>query len=816
MRILACLVLAAAAGAAAFLPGEYLVSSPKLVETSADEGVWYLAASPAGYLYLAEGRALPRLAPYRVLHDDPETSTYYLVYEYSPGEAARADAYGELAFLGDGAYLLTTTRGREADVAAAGLRLELVMLFPAIRTPPREAGAEPPPAFDKNVDDALKTITQDQVKNYLVTLQDFKTRFSYTEGYANAAAWAHDFFANLGYGTSYDEFFGITFDAVSIPTDGRKAWVTTDGGTIYHTKNRGNTWTRQDAPAKGFLWSVQFVDENVGYAAGAGPSCLKTTNGGATWTAQAVPFTSYLFGVSFADAQNGWIAAEGGAILHTSNGGAAWTRQTTPTGQRLYDISMANATHGWACGREGVILRTEDGDTWTSQPSNTLARLYGIYAASADEAWCCGWSKTLLHTTDGGATWTRVNLTEPTWGNFYDVRFGNAQRGYVVGLDGAFLYTEDGGASWKYKKVGEESFQSCDFAAGTFGMIGGPAALYRTADGGATFDSLVAGFDDNWSNVVAEKRGRTKPDEIVILCGHMDSTSERPLESAPGAEDNGSGTAAALAGARALAGLEFERTLRFIVWAGEEQGLLGSWHYAQNAAENGEKIVGVVNLDMVAYDEEKGQRDDTSDFANDASKWLGQYLINVGRIYKISHIFDLVIDPRAGGSDHASFWNAGYDAIFLIEGEKGAGGILEYPYYHTTQDTVEKLSMKLEVDCSRAGVGTVAHLARVYGAATVPEPAPPAGPATFAVYPNPFRAGSGPGSIRFAGLTGRCTIEIYDLAGHRIFSYDHAAEVPYFDWRAVSDDGEAAASGVYVYRVTGGGMNETGKLAIIR
>jgi photosystem II stability/assembly factor-like uncharacterized protein len=817
MRTITFSILICFAAAGAILPGELLVASPELVESSSEAGIWYLADSPAGYLYLADRRALPQLGPYRIWHDDPETSTYYLAYEYAAGEAARADAFGDVTALGKGVFLLTTTRGREAELSSAGLRMQFMRLAPAARVPMRGDAEEPPPAFDGTVDAALKSITRDEVKGYLLKLQNFKTRFSYTEGYVKAAAWTYAFFDALGYETSYDPFFGLAFDAVSTPTDGRKAWLVTDGGTIYFTRNRGNTWSEQDGDARGFLWSVEFLNENVGYTVGAAGTCLKTTNGGGTWNRQSVPFDSYLFGVGFADARNGWIVADGGRIFHTADGGERWTRQTSPTNERLYDVAMADATHGWACGREGVILRTEDGTTWTRQDSNTTARLYGIYAVSANEAWCCGWSKMLLHTTDGGTTWTRVNLTEPVYAYFSDVRFGDSRHGYVVGWDGAFLYTTDGGTTWRYKKVGEDSFQGCDFTAGTFGMLVGSAALYRTEDGGARFDSLVDRFEDEkWLNVVAEKKGKKLPDEVVILCGHMDSISERPLQSAPGAEDNGSGTTATLAGARALADLEFERTLRFITWAGEEQGLLGSAHYARNAAEEGEKIVGVVNLDMVAYDEEKGKRDDTSDFTNDASKWLGEYLIDVARIYKVDHIFDLVVEPGAGGSDHASFWNAGYDAIFLIEGETGPGGILEYPYYHTTQDTVDKLSMKFQVDCSRAAAGTVAHLARVYGAAAVPEPAPPAGPTTFAVYPNPYRAGSDAGGIRFAGLEGRCTVEIYDLAGHRIFSHYHTAREPHYDWPVVADNGEAVASGVYLYRVNGGGMDESGKLAIIR
>jgi photosystem II stability/assembly factor-like uncharacterized protein len=795
-----------------------LVTSPKSVETSAERGLWFLGTSPAGNLYLAERRGLSALAPYTVWHDDPETATYYLAYDYVAGGISAAAPFGEVEPLGGAAFLITVPRGGEAALTTAGLRLELTRLAPQPPAAGLDNDAEPPPAYDDDVAAALRKITRTRVKGYLTALQDFETRFSYAEGYGEAASWARDFFTGLGYETSYDEFFGVEFDAVSMPTDGRKIWITTDGGTVYHSTNRGNRWTVQATPAKGFLWSIQFLNENVGYSVGAGGTCLKTTNGGQRWTAQNVPYSGYLFGVGFVDANTGWIAGDAGKIFHTANGGTRWAEQTTPTSSRLYDIAMADATHGWACGRSGVILRTEDGQTWTRQNSNTTTRLYGIYAVSANEAWACGWAKTVLHTTDGGQTWTQVEISQPSWAYFYDVRFGDARHGYVVGTAGTFLYTSDGGATWSYKQVGEASFQGCDFASGSFGVLAGSGALYRTSDGGGSFASLLDTFDDKWRNVVAEKKGRTRPDEIVIICGHMDCTSERPLESAPGAEDNGSGTAATLAAAYALADLDFERTLRFICWCGEEQGLLGSRHYASAAAENKENIVGVVNLDMVAYDEEKGKRDDTSNFTNNESKWLAEYLIAAAALYDVDHQFDLIVDPEAGGSDHAAFWAVGYEAIFLIEGESGGpGGVLDYPWYHTTQDTVDKLSMKFQVDCSRAATATVAHLARPRATPHVGEPVPPGGqPGPFVVYPNPYKAGAGPGYVRFDGVDAGATVEIYDLAGSLIFSHLVTAEAGHYDWSVVSNDGAAAASGLYLYRVTGAGRDESGKLAILR
>src|SRR6202040_185772 len=78
-------------------------------------------------------------------------------------------------------------------------------------------------------------------------------------------------------------------------------------------------------------------------------------------------------------------------------------------------------------------------------------------------------------------------------------------------------------------------------------------------------------------NVIGEIRGREKPDEAVILGAHMDS-----WDLGTGALDNGCNAAMVIEAARAIkaTGLVPRRTIRFVLFSGEEQGLLGSWHYA--------------------------------------------------------------------------------------------------------------------------------------------------------------------------------------------------------------------------------------------
>src|SRR5258708_40108215 len=80
------------------------------------------------------------------------------------------------------------------------------------------------------------------------------------------------------------------------------------------------------------------------------------------------------------------------------------------------------------------------------------------------------------------------------------------------------------------------------------------------------------------SNTVAEIRGSEKPDEVVIICAHLDS-----WDLGSGATDDGAGVASVLEAARAIKalGLRPKRTIRVVLFTGEEQGEVGSREYVK-------------------------------------------------------------------------------------------------------------------------------------------------------------------------------------------------------------------------------------------
>jgi hypothetical protein len=181
-------------------------------------------------------------------------------------------------------------------------------------------------------------------------------------------------------------------------------------------------------------------------------------------------------------------------------------------------------------------------------------------------------------------------------------------------------------------------------------------------------------------NVIADIKGTEKPDEIVIIGGHFDSWDGPGSQ---GASDNGTGSSVVLEAARLLttAGAKPKRTIRFILWSGEEQGLYGSNNYVKNHADELPKISAVLIDDG-------------------GSNYQGGFVV----LETMKPMFEAAIAPmiaafpdypqtlsvvptmpRGGGSDHVPFNGLGVPGFFTIE-----TGKQDYGYIHHTQhDTLE-------------------------------------------------------------------------------------------------------------------------------
>lgn len=221
------------------------------------------------------------------------------------------------------------------------------------------------------------------------------------------------------------------------------------------------------------------------------------------------------------------------------------------------------------------------------------------------------------------------------------------------------------------------------------------------------YDPFTFSSSSSSRNVVATLLGRTSPQREVIVCAHYDSTSDQRATLAPGADDNASGTAAVMEIARILANYSFDYTIKFIGFSAEEWGLYGSKHYAQEAKSRGEKIMAVINLDMIAYTDRLPE--DLDVIVNQTSEWLANRYIIMAKLYGLLDIAKS-INPSLKYSDHSSFWDQGYSASLGIEDYP-----LDNPYYHRTSDTLSVLNLDFAVAVTKVSLAVAADLAQPIG-----------------------------------------------------------------------------------------------------
>lgn len=217
-------------------------------------------------------------------------------------------------------------------------------------------------------------------------------------------------------------------------------------------------------------------------------------------------------------------------------------------------------------------------------------------------------------------------------------------------------------------------------------------------------------------NVEATIPGKTN--KVFIYGSHLDSTAgrTRSRESiAPGAEDDGSGTIGMLQTALALSQLDLEHTVRIVHFTGEEQGLWGSFKYADQLADevkagSVEEVLGMFQHDMIAYSPNAKKRLDVHDEKdrNGSRSLLVSYFRAIKQYGIDLNPFDTHNYAVRNRSDHAGFLNHGWRAIMFSEEFTDENF---YPWYHTRQDTVDKLNIPFFVEVIKGAIALGANVA---------------------------------------------------------------------------------------------------------
>jgi hypothetical protein len=235
---------------------------------------------------------------------------------------------------------------------------------------------------------------------------------------------------------------------------------------------------------------------------------------------------------------------------------------------------------------------------------------------------------------------------------------------------------------------------SCNLAAeyiyDAFQQMGLDVEFHEWRYGGFHSKNVVATLYGTDSNSTAE----------YILCGHYDTVAV-----APGADDDGSGTAAVLAIASVLSNYHLNHTIRFITFSGEEVGTYGSFSYARDASYRGDNIVAVLNMDMIGYASTTEGGRVLRFFPPERSGWIADYASLISEKYSDIIDMKIVTLPAYRGDDSQAFVDYGFDGVWIAHQDG-------YPWGHSPNDTADKLNWSYYVKVTKLMCAITAEIAQ--------------------------------------------------------------------------------------------------------
>jgi hypothetical protein len=246
------------------------------------------------------------------------------------------------------------------------------------------------------------------------------------------------------------------------------------------------------------------------------------------------------------------------------------------------------------------------------------------------------------------------------------------------------------------------------------------------------------------TNVVATLRGTTDPDRVYVVSGHYDSMCTSPTNvtcDAPGANDDASGTSAVIELARVMSKRKFDATIVFMTVPGEEQGLLGATHFAEQAKLKNTNIETMITNDIIGgvtsqknsafrnrvrvfaegvptneTEQQAATRRSVGGENDSPSRQIGRYVKEQSSRY-LKNFSAWVIyrrDRYGRGGDHIPFLERGFAAVRFTEPDE------DYTHQHQNVrtengvfygDTPEFVDFEYVANAARVNLITLASLA---------------------------------------------------------------------------------------------------------
>jgi photosystem II stability/assembly factor-like uncharacterized protein len=261
---------------------------------------------------------------------------------------------------------------------------------------------------------------------------------------------------------------GMNWEKVSFPLtnnlngvichDSERIWAYGEGGTLFYSENAGSTWDSSLEYKSGIdINMAVYRDDSYSFVTDSGFQ-VRCFDFPESAFFQKIGMDINLLSIDFVNNETGFAAGYGSTFLYTHNGGENWwpyhLGDFTNTGHypTIKDFDFIDENRGWLITHIGyaswIFSSGDGGQSWTQQYYNADLDLYGINFYDDSTGWAWGDKGIIVHTSNAGADWTVIQESNMPDETICKIRFNNPQDGYLVYLSGTFWVTHDGGANW--------------------------------------------------------------------------------------------------------------------------------------------------------------------------------------------------------------------------------------------------------------------------------------------------------------------------------------------------------------------------------
>jgi photosystem II stability/assembly factor-like uncharacterized protein len=263
----------------------------------------------------------------------------------------------------------------------------------------------------------------------------------------------------------------------------------------------GNTWLTLD---EGLSWEsinkkfyrLDFSSASNGWMSCLSPdkSLMKTTDGGISWTLTEGLHTAPVTDIDFITDQLGYYSSENGEFYRTTDGGLSWESISLPPGISLIrKILFVSPDTGMLIGDNNKLLRTVDGSqSWIVQDFALVNYLTDLYFLNGQWGSITGSDGYTAITSNGCETW-EITLVADTYP--YKIWFKDQDFGFFLTSGGTLYRTSNGGHTWYLSNLTAHMAVAIGFSDFEEGWVAGWRSVYKTVDGGMSWQQEVLGSD---------------------------------------------------------------------------------------------------------------------------------------------------------------------------------------------------------------------------------------------------------------------------------------------------------------------------------